>query len=171
MMMTLCSSLFHFLKDLLQALLSGLHHRLPPAPAVQAAHSSLGHSSQSQRGTTVCLLRVGHPANAYLLYHTWARDGCDRRGVWHQRRGRQRHHLHPAGSGQTRTSAAQGAGHHHLGAGPHYLPKHLHYLHLHLIIPLLSLCAAWRLTLPPHPKGLFPKTLCLGHTRPQKVAL
>ncbi len=140
------------LKDLLQALLSGLRlRRLSSASAVQAAHSPLWHPSQSQCGTTVGFLRVRHAAGAYVFYHTWARntDGYDGPGVWHQRRNRQGDHLHPAGSGHTRTSEAQGAGHHHLAAGPHYLPEHLHHLYLHLDVSLLSLCAAFQMTLPP----------------------
>lgn len=135
---------------MLQALLSGLRHRrLSSAPAVQAAHSPLRHTSQSQRGTTVRFLRVRCPARSYVLYHTGARIGGGRGGpcVWHQRRGRQGNHLHAAGSGQTRTSATQGAGHHHLTAGTHYLPEHLHHLHLHLNVPLLSRCAALQMTL------------------------
>lgn len=139
------------LKDLLPALLSGLRRRrISSVPAVQAAHAPLWHSSQSQCGKTVSVLRVGRPARPHIFYHTWARirDGCDGPGVWHQRRGGQGDHLHSAGSGQTRTCAPQGAGHHHLSAGPHYLPEHFHHLHLHLDVPLLSLCAALQWTVP-----------------------
>lgn len=128
---------------MLQTLLSGLCcRRLSSAPAVQAAHSPLRYSSQSQCGTTVGLLRVRRPARAHVFQHTWARvgDGCDGPGVWHQRRVRQGDHLHPESSEQTRTGEAQGAGNHHLAAGPNYLPEHLHHLHLHLKVPLLSLC-------------------------------
>lgn len=153
------------LKDLLPALLSGLcHRRVPSAPAVQAAHAPLWHSSQSQCGTTVCILRVGRPARAHVLYHTRARIGRDRLDgpdVWHQRRGGQGDHLHPASSGQTRTCAPQGTGHHHLTAGPHYLPEHLRHLHLHLHVPLLSLCAAFQWTVPrsnPNPPNPVPWT-------------
>lgn len=140
------------LKDLLQALLAGLRHRrLSSAPAVQAAHSSLRHSSQSQRGTTVSFLRVWHPAGAHILYNTWARTGGRQAGagVRYQRWGRQRDHLHPAGSGQTWTSEAQSAGHHYIAARPHYLPEHLYHLHFHLTLPLLIVHAAFHMTLPP----------------------
>lgn len=154
------------LKDLLSALLSGLHHRrISSAPAVQAAHAPLWHSSQSQCGKTVGILRVGRPARAHIFYHTWARirDGRDGPGVWHQRRGGQGAHLHSAGSGQTRTCAPQGAGHHHLSAGPHYLPEHLHHLHLHLDVPLLSLCC---FTVDSASQWIIHQTLCLGHIGP-----
>lgn len=134
-----------FLKDVLQALFSGLcYRRLSSDPAVQAAHASLRHTSQSQCGTTVSFLRVGCPARSYILYHTGARIRGWYGGpcIWHQRRSRQGDHLHAAGSEQTRTSATQGAGHHHLTARPYYLPEHLYHLHLYLIVPLLSRCAA-----------------------------
>lgn len=158
------------LKDVLQALLSGLRRRrLPSDPAVQAAHPPLRHSSQSQRGTAVGFLGVGRPARAHVLHRTRARigDGRDGSRVRHQGRGGQGDHLHPSASGQTGTSSPQGAGHHHLAAGPHHLPEHLHHLHLNLDIPVLSLCAALQMTLSgllTH-KAIPQKTLCLGHIR------
>ena len=153
------------LKDLLPALLSGLCHRwFFRAPAVQAVNPPLRHSSQSQCGTTVRILRVGCPARSHIFYYAWARvrDRWNEPGVWHQRRGRQGDHLHLAGSGQTRTHAAESAGYHHLTAGPHYLPEHLHHLYFHLYIPLLSFCAAMHLTVS---RSGLPQYLCLGHTR------
>lgn len=134
---------------MLPCLLPGLsHRRVSSAAAVQAAHPPLGHPGPSQRGQAVGVLRVGRPAGEDLLHHTGAgvRVVHARPGVWHQRRGGQGDHLHPAGPGQTRPGAPQGAGHHHLTAGPHHVPEHLHHLHLHLSVPLLSCLPASELT-------------------------
>lgn len=143
---------FYFLsKDVLPALLARLHcRRLSSAPAVQVAHTPFWHSSQSQRGPTVGVLRIRSTAGAHIFCHTWARIRVRRigPGVWYQRPGGQGDHLHPAGSGQSRTGAPQGPGYHHLSAGPHYLPEHLHYLHLYFDVPLLRLQAALQLTVP-----------------------
>lgn len=131
-----------FLQDLLQAMFSGLLLRIVSSAApVQTPHSPLGDPSQPQRGASVGLLGVGHPAGAYVLLHPGAGGRGRRRryepALRHQGRGGAGHHLHTAAAAEGGACSPPGAGHHHLTAGTCHLPEHLHHLHLYIHLPLL----------------------------------